>query len=144
LPEANAMLGSVLMRMGEHGPAGAAFDRELGSNPNNFEAHLMLGVIRRQEFDQGAARAHLVKALALRPGDPGARYQLALVDVGAGELEAARQGLEALVGEHPKWSEPHVSLATVYYRLKRKEDGDRQQAIVRELARDKEDRPPPP
>jgi hypothetical protein len=37
-----------------------------------------------------------------------------------------------------------VSLATVYYRLKRKEDGDRQQAIVRELARDKEAQPPPP
>ena len=33
-----------------------------------------------------------------------------------------------------------MSLATVYYRLKRKEDGDREQAIVREQAREKQER----
>jgi len=65
------------------------------------------------------------------------RYQIALVDVAAGRLEPARLSLEALAAAHPQWSEAHVSLATVYYRLGRREDGDREQAIVRELARDK-------
>ena len=41
--------------------------------------------------------------------------------------------LEPLVAEHPSFSEAHVSLATVYYRLGRSEDGDREQAIVQQL-----------
>ena len=86
------------------------------------------------------ARAHLERALALKPGDPGVRYQLALVAIAAGELDGARQWLEPLVKEYPKFSEAHVTLATVYYRLKLKDDGDREQAIVRELAREKQER----
>jgi Tfp pilus assembly protein PilF len=134
------MLGAVLVRMGEHAAAAEALERELAQNPNDFESHLLLAVIRRQEYDHARARSHLERAIALRPGDPGVGYQLALVEIGAGELEAARARLEALVAEHPKWSEAHVSLATVYYRLRRKADGDRHQAIVRELAREKEAR----
>ena len=109
-------------------------------NSNDFESHLLLGLIRRQEFDQEQARAHFERALALRPGDPGVRYQLALVSIAAGELDDARQKLEALVAEHPSFSEAHVSLAMVYYRLQRKEDGDREQAIVREQTRQKQER----
>jgi Tfp pilus assembly protein PilF len=130
------MLGGVLMRMGEHAAAALELEKELELNPNNFDAHLLLGVIRRQEFEQEKARDHLQRALALRPGDPGVRYQLALVDVAAGGLESALSTLEELVALHPKWSEPHVSLATVYYRLNRRQDGDREQAIVRELMRE--------
>ena len=44
-----------------------------------------------------------------------------------------RETLEDLVRESRKWLEAHVSLTTVYYRLRRREDGDRQQAIVRRL-----------
>ena len=50
--------------------------------------------------------------------------------------ENAGRALEELVALHPKWSEPHVSLATLYYRLNRRQEGDREQAIVRELMRD--------
>ena len=57
LKAANAMLGAVLMNMGEHGPAAEALERELQANPNDFEAHLLLGVIRRQEFDLLRPRA---------------------------------------------------------------------------------------
>jgi Flp pilus assembly protein TadD len=134
------MLGAVLMRMGEHGPAALHLERELELNPNDFDAHLLLGVIRRQEFDQKGARVHLEKALALRPGDPGVRYQLAPAEIAVGELDAARERLERLVAEHPKFSEAHVSLASAYYRQRRRADGDRHQAIVRELAREKAER----
>ena len=59
----------------------------------------------------------------------------------------------------PNFLEAHIALATLYYRLKRKDDGDREQAIIvslnaekqaREAARqtlreaeDKTDAPPP-
>jgi len=48
-------------------------------------------------------------------------------------VEQARAALESLVKEAPEFLEAHVSLATVYYRLKRKEDGDREREVVKKL-----------
>jgi len=45
----------------------------------------------------------------------------------------ARAALESIVKESPQFVEAHVSLATVYYRLKRKADGDREREIVKTL-----------
>ena len=61
------------------------------------------------------------------------RYQIASLMVARGDTEAALPKLEALVKEAPTFVEAHVSLATVYYRLKRKADGDREKAIVAKL-----------
>lgn len=35
--------------------------------------------------------------------------------------------------EAPNFTEAHVTLATVYYRLKRKAEGDRERAVVQKL-----------
>jgi tetratricopeptide (TPR) repeat protein len=133
LPTANGVLGEVLSNMGEGEAAQAAFRRELALNPNHFDSHLLLGQLLRQEYDADGALVHLRKALVLRPGDPGVRYQIALAEIARGEYEAAREILVHLVAEYPKFTEAHVSLATCYYRLRRRDDGDRHQAIVREL-----------
>ncbi len=69
----------------------------------------------------------------VRPDDPGALYQRASVRVLQGKTEQARLELERLVKDYPGFTEAHVSLATVYYRLKRKEDGDRERSTVRRL-----------
>jgi len=66
----------------------------------------------------------------------GARFQLAGVDLAAGKTEAARRELEAIVKEVPAYIEAHVTLATVYYRLKLKENGDRERATVQKLNRE--------
>jgi Tfp pilus assembly protein PilF len=50
-----------------------------------------------------------------------------------GRPDAARRQLEQLVKEAPAFTAAHVTLATVYYRLKRKTDGDRERAIVEKL-----------
>jgi len=42
------------------------------------------------------------------------------------------------VKDFPNFTEAHVSLATVYYREKRKEDGDRERAIVDRLTTEKQ------
>jgi tetratricopeptide (TPR) repeat protein len=133
LPTANAILGEVLVKMGDAPGAAEALRRELAINPNHFDAHLLLALLLRQDSKNDEALAHLTKALALRPGDPGARLQAALVHVAEGRLEAARQVLEPLVAEEPSFSEAHVSLATVYYRLGRRADGDREQRVVQRL-----------
>jgi tetratricopeptide (TPR) repeat protein len=140
LPAASALLGEVLSKQGRAVEAEAALRAELRGNPNHFDSHLLLGLLLRQDARVEEARRHLEKALVLRPGDPGARYQLALVGIAAGELEPARQALEALVREEPSFSEAHVSLAKVYYRLGRRDDGDREQALVRRLKQEEQER----
>ena len=61
------------------------------------------------------------------------RYQLAALDLAVGHLEEARKGLEDLIRQEPRFLEAHVTLATVYYRLKRKPDGDKERALVQKL-----------
>jgi Flp pilus assembly protein TadD len=140
LPTANGTLGDVLVRMGEGAAAVAALQRELELNPNHFDSHLLLGLLLRQDSRTDEAMAHLRKALVLRPGDTGVRYQIALVEIATNDLEAARATLESLVGEAPRFTEAQVSLATVYYRLGRRADGQRHQAIVEQLKRDEKAR----
>jgi Flp pilus assembly protein TadD len=133
LPTANGLLGEVLVRMGEGSQAMTHLQREIDLHPNHFDSHLLLALLLRQDGRSDEARDHLVKALVLRPGDPGVRYQLALVQIAQGEIDVARETLVGLVSEAPDFSEAHVSLALVYYRLGRREDGNRHQAIVQRL-----------
>jgi Tfp pilus assembly protein PilF len=69
----------------------------------------------------------------VRPGDFDARHHIAAIDLQQGRVDVARLSLEQLVREAPAFTAAHVTLATVYYRLKRKADGDRQRAIVQRL-----------
>jgi hypothetical protein len=52
--------------------------------------------------------------------------------------------MEQLVKESPEFTEAHVTLATIYYRLKRKGDGDRERAIVQRLITEKQAKEPGP
>jgi tetratricopeptide (TPR) repeat protein len=68
----------------------------------------------------------------VRPGDPGALYQRASIHAQQGRTEQARGELEQLVRDFPAFAEAHATLATVYYRLKRTADGDRERALARQ------------
>ena len=50
-----------------------------------------------------------------------------------GPADQIEFALEALVKDAPAFVAAHVTLASVYYRLRRKADGDREQAIVNQL-----------
>ena len=133
LPGVNAYLGLSLLNTGEVPGAGEAFRQELEVNPESFPALLNLGVLAKQAKSYDESRALFERALHVHPGDVAVRYQLATVDLAGGKTEAAVTLLEAIVAESPKFREAHVSLATAYYKLKRKEDGDRERALVRQL-----------
>ena len=115
-----------------------AFRRELESNPNDFVSNLQLGVLLKQDEDFAGARRCFERALMVRPDDPGVRYQLATLDLMSGKTEEARMALERLTKESPQFVEAHVSLATVYYRMKRKADGDRERETVLKLNAEKQ------
>jgi tetratricopeptide (TPR) repeat protein len=142
LPGVFSSYGLALLATGDVAGAGEAFRRELESNPNDFLSNLQLGALLKQDQKYDEARALLARALRIRPGDPGVRYQMATIDLAEGRVEQARVKLEALVKESPQFTEAHVSLATVYYRLKRKADGDREREIVLKLNAESQARQP--
>jgi tetratricopeptide (TPR) repeat protein len=133
LPDVYSYYGMALLSTGDVAAAAAAFRKELESNPDDFVSNLQLGALLKQDERYPEALRLFERALRARPGDPGVRYQMATLDVIAGNLQQACSRLEQLVKESPQFVEAHVSLATVYYRLKRKEDGDRERATVLKL-----------
>ena len=133
LPDAWAYYGQALLRTGDPAAATEAYRKALAANPYSFAANMQMAILLKEAGDMPGARECLVRARQVRPKDLGLRYQLASVAMHEGNLDAARRGLEEIVKESPSYTEAHVTLATVYYRLKRKEDGDRERAIVQKL-----------
>jgi tetratricopeptide (TPR) repeat protein len=134
LPTLHAWYGRALMRMGDTVKAKTVFSSELSQNQNDFDANLFLGVLLRQDKQFNEAFQYLSRAVHLRPRDQYARYHQAAVYASLGKPKDALPLLESVVKEFPDFSEARVLLASVYYRLNRKEDGDREQAIVQKLS----------
>ena len=133
LPGAHMLYAKALMFTGDSDLSKKEFLAELTQDPYNFEANLQLGAMAKQEQDYPTAKKYFARAQETRPDDPGVRYQLALLAVDDGSLDQARQILEALTKQWPQFMEAHVSLALVYYRLKRPEDSKREREIVQKL-----------
>jgi tetratricopeptide (TPR) repeat protein len=142
LPTLQAWYGRALMRMGDAATAMTAFKAELDTNPNDFDANLFTGVLLRQDKQHDAALKYLTRAIGLRPRDQYARYHLAAVYVAQARVKDALPLLEGVAKEVPEFSEARVLLASVYYRLNRKQDGDREKAAVQKLTADKQAKQP--
>ena len=134
LPSVHSYHGRALLQTGDSAGALAAFRKELEINSNDFDSNLNIGALLRQEQSYEEARPYLVKALTLRPGRSCRAVSACSLRSGNG---TGRGRPERSGGIDPRRSrdfvEAHVTLATVYYRLKRKSDGDRERAIVQKL-----------
>lgn len=142
LPTVQAWYGRVLMRLGDTEKAKTAFKSELASNANDFEANLYLGVLLRQDKQLDEAASHLQRAIQLRPREQYARYHLAAVYAAAGKPANALPLLEGVLKEHTDFVEARVLLASVYYRLNRKEDGDREKALIQKSNAEQQSKSP--
>lgn len=133
LPSVQMLYGRVQLGLGDREAAIRAFKRELEHYPNSFQANLQLGTLDRidQRFDQ--ALLHLQRAADLQPDDVAVRHNLAATYLGMGDAGKALGLLEGVVRDAPDYIDAHVLLATTYYRLKRKDDGDRERKIVERL-----------
>jgi tetratricopeptide (TPR) repeat protein len=133
LPGVYSYLGRAEMDSGDMAAARAAFEKELAQNPIDYESNLNLAVLLKQDEDYVGARKLLDRALLVRPGDLRVLYQVGSIELAQGKLEAARATFEGVVKQAPEFVEAHISLATTYYRLRRREDGDRERALVQKL-----------
>ena len=142
LASVHAWHGRVLMRLGDTDKAKIAFKTELASNANDFDANLYMGILLRQDKQVDEALRYLSRAVQLRPREQYARYHLAAVYALAGKPADALPLLEGVVKEHGDFIEARVLLASVYYRLNRKDDGDRENAMIQKLNAEQQDKQP--
>ena len=133
LPGLYTLVGTARDKTGDAKDAEPAFREALKINPDDFEANLYLGAIlyKRREIDE--AKGYLDHALLLKPSDSMARYESAMLKSTSGDYATAARELELLVKDDPDWLEPHVELATLYYRLHRPEDGAKERQVVESL-----------
>jgi predicted Zn-dependent protease len=85
-----------------------------------------MGVLLRQDKEYDEAHQYLSRAGRLRPRDQYAPIPYRCVYVALSRPQDALSLLEGVAKEFPEFSEARVLLASVYYRLNRKEDGDRE------------------
>jgi tetratricopeptide (TPR) repeat protein len=140
LPTVHSLLGIAHMNAGDRPAAMAAFRRELRSNPNDFQANVRLGLLLRDENRLDEAFDYLGRAARLRPKDPDVLYGMARIQLGRDDTAAALATLEELVAAAPAFEGGHVLLATVYYRSGRREDGDRERAVVEKLKAERKEK----
>jgi tetratricopeptide (TPR) repeat protein len=144
LPAVHSLLGRALMGIGRRDEAKAAFERELARNANDFDSNLYLGLFLKDEGRLDEAHEHLKRAGRLRSQDPAVLYLLGSLHLAAGRSEEAREALEAVTARAPTYRQAHVLLATAYYRLKDKAQGDRHRDIAEKLRSEEQAREPGP
>ncbi len=142
LPTVYSLYARALMGMGRRDDASEAFRKELGRNPNDFDANLYLGLLTKDNDRLDESLDRLKRAGRLRPNDPRVLYGLGALYLRTGRVEEAQRNLETLVQAVPDYTQGHVLLAMVYYRQKRKELGDREQAIVQKQKEERQAREP--
>jgi len=142
LPEVNSYYGQALFSNGHTEESKPFFEKELEHNPNDFQSNVHIGLLLKQDQKYDDALKFLKRALASRPGDVAVRYQIALVKMAQGKDTVALDELEQIVSESPKFLEAHVSLSTLYFRLKRKADGNHERQIVETLTAERQAKEP--
>jgi protein O-GlcNAc transferase len=133
LPTVFSLLGRALMGVGRRDEALQAFRRELARDPNDFDANVYLGLSLKDDARLDEAYEYVKRAARLRSRSPAALYALGAVHVAAGRMEDAQKALESVTEQVPQYQQAHVLLATVYYRQKKKELGDRHRSIAEKL-----------
>jgi tetratricopeptide (TPR) repeat protein len=133
LPEAHSLRGRLAFLESDLKGAEESFQTALKLDPNDFGALLWLGTVLREEGRLQESESALTHALQLRPDDVRARFQYAHLVSNEGDDERAAQLLESLIADHPDFIEAHSSLATIYFRLGRRDDGRREKKIFEKL-----------
>lgn len=133
LPLAHWLYGKALLESGHRNQALTAFREELAIDPNEYDPNIYLGALLNELLQYKKALPYLHRALEVRPGSPQTQYQIAVAEIGLGNLQDAKRALESLVKANPNFVEAHISLASVYYRLHMTPAGNRERAIVMKL-----------
>lgn len=126
----HSLSGRIKEYLSDFAGAKADLEQALAEDPNDFDAHVTMAVILNLERKVDAAELHAKRALEIKPASPLARYELARVERSQGNIEGAVRDFEKVIAQEPDWLRPHIELASLYYRVHRPEDGEKERAIV--------------
>ncbi len=140
LPMVHSQIGVALLYEGRRDRAEREFRAELGINPLDFNANAFLGWLLQQKGESEEAIRLLDAAHDLQESDTGVKYLQAQSHSARGEWEAAAGLLEAVTRAQPEFNPAHVMLARAYAKLKRTGMFRRQQAIIRRLNEQQQER----
>jgi tetratricopeptide (TPR) repeat protein len=138
LPGLHSLYGQAKATDGDPEGAKRAFHAELEHNPSDYDANLQLGALYRVEKDLDQAALYLRRAEQMRPHSVALKYQLGSLEMALGNLDKALSYLKQVTEEAPDFVEGHITIATLYYRMKRKQDGDRHRAIIEKLNQERQ------
>ena len=134
LPGAYTLAGIARSRAGDNNGAIDAYKKALRQNPEDFDANLRLGTILiRVEDDPDAAEPYLEKALQFNPASLPARFEIGKVHMARRDDAAAISDFERIVRQNPTLMEPHVQLAVLYGRQKRRQESERERKLADDL-----------
>jgi len=138
LPGIHFRIGRLLLSK-PNPPATAAeearreFNQELAIDPSNAGAEYVLGELARQDQSWDEAIAHFSKAAKLDPQFGEAFFGLGIAFMSLKRYSDAVPPLETAVKIDPRNPDAHYQLATAYTRAGRKQDGEKEFAIHRQL-----------
>ena len=133
LPTLHSQLGVALLHVGYSDRARAEFEAELAISPADYNANAFLGWLYHQDGTLDRAATLLEKAYELNQADLGVQYLMAQVHQSRRQWEPASKLLEKVVSGQPEFIPAHVMLARIYAKLKRLEDFQREQRIIKQL-----------
>lgn len=141
-PKLNFYLGYLLLQNGgtERMPdAGAAFERELKLNPNDFYSWFFAGVVASSANDHQKAIPFLQKAVEINPDNGEAFLYLAQSQIETNDLAGAEKNLKRAIelegkgGKNTQSRRTHFMLGRLLLRTGRKEEGQKELAIAGKL-----------
>lgn len=135
LDRVHFFLGNSYQATGDLERAEAAYRRAIALNAKDASYYSALGQLLLKRSDSGTEEAieDLRRALALNPADAKSQQELALCYEKQAKYTEAERLLSQAVEEQPDLLSAHVALARVYYREKKKEQGDRERQTVAKL-----------
>lgn len=128
-------LGNCYQTTGDFEKAELHYKRAIELNPQKASSYAALAQLLRKQSQDRAEEAltYLEKALLLDPQDIQSKLELAFCYEKKLNYSRAQSLLEEVVQQQPELVPAHVGLARVYYRQKKKEEGDREKSIVARL-----------
>jgi tetratricopeptide (TPR) repeat protein len=132
---AHYSLGNCYLALSRLKDAECQYRIAIKLNPKKGSYYAGLGQALRKEGNGkiDEAIADFEEALELDPADTASQLQLALCYEQKTNLSKAQQLLEGVIRERPNLLAAHRVLARIYYRQGKKQQGDRQTAMIAKL-----------
>lgn len=112
-------LGLEHHREGRLAQAATVYQRILTEQPNHPDALHLLGVVRRQQFQDSEAVVLIERAVALRPDSPSFHCNLADVQRALGRLQEAEASCRTALALQPDYPQALHNLGVILFKLGR-------------------------